>query len=170
MKTKFLNLKFNENFKLKISNYRSGFTLIEILVVTAIISVLAGLVFTNIKIISRARDAQRKADLKKIAAALEQYRSDNGSYPLSTANYKLQANCNSAALGNDDCTIIYLNKIPKDPNGTAWAWGGDYYYYSDGEYYMLVACIENTQDPEGKTVIIFKNICTTQRVYLVTSP
>lgn len=62
----------------------AGFTMIEILVVVAIIALL-----TTIGIISynstqkRARDGKRKADLEQIRSALVLYRTDNGIYPTS---------------------------------------------------------------------------------------
>ena len=63
---------------------RFGFTMIEILVVVAIIALL-----TTIGIISytatnrRARDGKRRADLEQIRSALVLYRTDNGEYPES---------------------------------------------------------------------------------------
>ena len=127
----------------------AGFTLIEILIVTVIIGILAAIIFTNITVVKRSRDAQRKSDLRKIQTALEQYRADNGEYPLPASNI-LPANCNSGtSFGNPPCTIIYLNKIPKDPNGSGWPWyGGNYFHSGDNNSYTLIACIENTSDPE----------------------
>ncbi len=63
--------------------YRFGFTLIELLVTLAIIGVLSAGVVSLIGLgpQKQSRDARRKADLERIASALEIYRSDNSGYP-----------------------------------------------------------------------------------------
>ena len=61
-----------------------AFTLVELLVVISIIGVLSSVVFAslgNTKI--KARDAERKSDLKQIATALELYYADHGTYRIS---------------------------------------------------------------------------------------
>ena len=59
-----------------------GFTLVELLIVIAIIGVLSALLMANfIGVRQRARDAQRKSDLRQMQSALELYRSDLGLYP-----------------------------------------------------------------------------------------
>jgi general secretion pathway protein G len=56
---------------------KKGFTLIELLVVIAIIGMLSALLVPNFMgARERARDAQRKSDLKQIQKALEMYRQD----------------------------------------------------------------------------------------------
>jgi prepilin-type N-terminal cleavage/methylation domain-containing protein len=61
----------------------SGFTLLELLIVIAIISILASLAAVSYSSAQRrARDSQRQSDLKAIQNALEQYYADNdGNYP-----------------------------------------------------------------------------------------
>lgn len=60
-----------------------GFTLIEILVVIAIIAILITIGLTSYTTAQRqARDAKRRGDLKTIQNALEQYYADHsGNYP-----------------------------------------------------------------------------------------
>ena len=61
---------------------KSGFTLVELLVVISIIGVLASVVFASINSArAKARDARRIADLRQIATALEFYYDANGQYP-----------------------------------------------------------------------------------------
>lgn len=130
-----------------------GFTLIEILVVVAIIGILAGIIVANLDTVRRSRDSQRISDLLKIQTALEQYKADNGSYPPNewSSSVNIQLNCPSGVgLGNSDCSIIYLAKFPVDPHNslddfyiTAWGWPAQYYYtrLSDNAY-VLKACLE----------------------------
>lgn len=64
-------------------NFRSGFTIIELVMVMAIIGVLAGaLVMVIPRGTERARDTHRKSDLAQYQAALELYANkNNGYYP-----------------------------------------------------------------------------------------
>lgn len=61
---------------------RSGFTLIEMLVVVAIITVLAGFVFRMVAAMGARNDvAETRAILEKTAHALEEFRAIYGKYP-----------------------------------------------------------------------------------------
>ena len=67
----------------------SAFTLIELLIVIAIISVLAGLVLGAASSVQKKGARSRaEAEIAAIGAALESYKADNGDYPInsSTAN------------------------------------------------------------------------------------
>ena len=123
-----------------------GFTLIELLVVIVIIGILASLLMVNfIGIRARARDAQRKSDLRQIQSALELYRSDSGSYPA-TASFPVCGNpLRYTVSGN---TTTYMQKIPCDPTNTA---SLIYRYYSpagNNLIYTLIACLENINDQQ----------------------
>ena len=61
---------------------RSGFTLIEILVVIVVIAILATLVAPNIfQHVGAAKSATAKSQIEMLGAALDAYRLDNGRYP-----------------------------------------------------------------------------------------
>jgi len=62
---------------------QAGFTLVELLVCTAIIALLATLAVPRVlSAVTVAREAQVQADLKLINTALEQYFVDRGHYPV----------------------------------------------------------------------------------------
>jgi prepilin-type N-terminal cleavage/methylation domain-containing protein len=70
---------------------KSGFTLIELMVVLSIIALLSALVFSALsKARAKARDARRTADIHEIQTALELYMDGHGgSYPKTASSTKL---------------------------------------------------------------------------------
>jgi len=76
------------------SRYRSGFTIVELLIVIVVIGILAAItivVYNGIQ--QRGRDAGRKSDVAAIAKALHLYQIDNG--PMYTSS-----GCGSGGNGN----------------------------------------------------------------------
>ena len=127
-------------------NQAKGFTLIELLVVIAIIGVLSALLMSNfVGIRERARDGQRKSDLRQIQAALELYRADNGSYPL-TDDFPVCGDAFSETVGGN--TTTYMKKIPCDPIKDD---PYEYQYGGTSTNYCLRTCLENENDPQITT-------------------
>lgn len=155
---------------------QKGFTLVELLVVVAIIGVLSALVMANlVGIRQRARDAQRKSDVRQIQSALELYRADLGSYP-NTTGYTA---CSTIALTNNgwvsDTTnlTVYLKSVPCDPSGSGAYNNGVYYYTSSGSTYTLGACIENASDTDKNVTSTNpggSGTCTSAKYFVVTNP
>lgn len=66
----------------KLKKAQTGFTIIELLIVIAIIAILAGLVLNNFQgAQAKARDTQRVTDVNNIHTKLEEYYGDNNGYP-----------------------------------------------------------------------------------------
>ena len=86
-----------------------GFTLIELMIVVAIIAILAGILIPNfVNARSQAQTAACESNLRAIATALELYYADNQVYPTAAG----------AAVGPALLTVngvAYLNNTPKDP-------------------------------------------------------
>lgn len=124
----------------------AGFTLVELLVVVAIIALLAVLGGANyMTSLKRGRDATRRSDLEQVRAALEMYRTDNAGYPVIGSG---TATGDFTALVADAGPLrspnIYLTKTVSDPGGSALG----YEYIPTASTYELCATLEI---PSGDT-------------------
>ena len=141
------------------AHIKSGFTLIELLVVISIIGILATLVAANLNAArSRARDAERKSDLRSLATSLRLYYNDVGRYPCSDGSFQIRAcGVQAACASVTACTwgvspwqvggTTYMSNFPDDPLAVS---GVHYRYtYVDDDNYTLDACLENVSDANG---------------------
>lgn len=113
----------------------SGFTLMELLIVIAILGILATIALGSFRSSQiKGRDAQRKNDLSQIQKALEMYYNDYAGYPET-----LPAGGGS---WSDAKGTLYMKEVPKDPKDF------DYCYETtaDNTWYRIYAKLENSQD------------------------
>ena len=141
----------------KIVKGRRGFTLIEIMVVIAILALLAALV--GPKIIGRSDDAKiadTKVQIRNLETALKLYKLDSGTYPSTEQGLMaLVAKPTVGQIPKNYRAEGYLEskKIPKDP------WGNDYLYLAPGEHGDYDICshgADGVKGGEGKEA----DICT----------
>src|SRR5512140_2544164 len=102
---------------------RSGFTLIEIMVVVIVLSILAAVLIPNLASKpDEARVSKAQSDIGTLSATVEQYRMDMGRYPTEEeglAPLRVKPSDNDAAR----CKGPYLTTdISSHP------WGNDYHY------------------------------------------
>lgn len=116
----------------------TGLTLVEMIVVLAIIAVVAALIVPNV--IGRpdqARATVANTDLKTISAALKMYRLDNGDFPTTEQGLTaLSAKPAGAPVPANWAAGGYLEQVPADP------WGRPYAYRSpvnDGAGFELTS-------------------------------
>ena len=126
---------------------KKGFTLAEILIVTAIVLVLSIVVILNYRQqIARANDAKRKEDLSKLKTAFEDYYNDHSCYPSTDV-------WNACTCGSP-CLAPQIPTFPCDPVTSE-----PYYYQTISDIsggqcggYRAYAALEDTNDPDIKRV------------------
>lgn len=128
------------------TSQKKGFSLIQLLVVLAILGLLTSVVLANMQQVRmKARDAQRISDIDNIQLALRLYKDANGTYPDCDSGMMLGegATTPSGCINNVDTALApYMTKVPADPltsSGTA------YKYWYDSDYICIIATgIHNT--------------------------
>jgi general secretion pathway protein G len=105
-----------------------GFTLIEVMVVIAIIGIMATLIVPQIMSKpDEARVIAAKLDINSIVQALKLYRLDNGRYPTTEQGLSaLVAKPTTEPIPQNWKPNGYVDRLPKDP------WGFAYQYSNPG--------------------------------------
>jgi general secretion pathway protein G len=124
----------------------SGFTLIEVLVVVAIIAILGALIGPQIlDRVSGARTETARTQIKNIESALQLYKLDNFRYP--TTDQGIEALVTKPETSPEPRNWKkggYLKQLPKDP------WGNPFiYYYDNGEYEIISYGADAEEGGEG---------------------
>lgn len=133
--------------------FKTGFTLIEVMVVISIISILTAVLYVNFSAArENSRDSVRQTDLKQLQLAVELYKAQNGEYPASgcgaAANTyygpgpggSLGVSGNYASCNNDWIDGLvpeFISELPSDPTSELEA-GRGFYYRSDGYSYKIL--------------------------------
>jgi len=79
--------------RLPLQRRYGAFTVIELLVVMTIILILAGLILATSSFVQKKGALSRtEAEIAAMSAALENYKADNGTYPVDTTTNTLKAN------------------------------------------------------------------------------
>lgn len=132
--------------------FQQGFTLVELLVVLAILALLAGLVGPQVmKFLGSSKTKTAKLQIEELSGALDLYRLEVGRYPTSNEGLdSLVQKPSDSANWNGP----YLKKpqVPKDP------WGFEYHYRAPGEHgafdiYALGA--DNAEGGDGENQDVF---------------
>lgn len=116
---------------------RSGFTLIEIILVVVIIGILAGIAIPRMGgKTEKAKISQAKSNIAALGMAIQEYEIMNGDYPPS-----LEALLDESKGG----PFLEKKVVPKDP------WGASYVYSAPGAHNSHTFDLSCTS-PKGESV------------------
>ena len=120
---------------------KNGFTLVEILIVMAILVMMSAImigIFNTIGVTAKGRDAQRKKDLNRIKVAFEEYFNDKGYFPTDYDSWNIKVNCKSGVF------VPYLTSWPCDPNGEPY----DIHVQVETNKFRIITNLENKKDKD----------------------
>lgn len=147
---------------LSFSRKAAGFTMIELLMVMAIMGVLAGLVIVTFPASQkRARDTQRKNNLKQYQTALEVYANKyNGFYPVQATRVRADTTLCTTAFPNG--LGLAAGTCQGDPKDNTTVCSGSnrcrYYYRSNGpSQYVLWGALEQPTAPTAPFFVVCSN-------------
>lgn len=128
------------------NNFKKGFTLIEMLVVIAIIGILASVVMVALNgSRTKARDASRLKDVETIVGALQVYYESHGAFPAMS----YAGSCGTAITGSDLLSIALqgdnlLTTLPTPPSNSGTC--GDYYYSGSWNNAQAIAVLTKLEN------------------------
>ena len=114
-------LAIHSSFVVRHSSFRAGgaFTLIEFIVVTAVIIILTGLVLSAVGYVQKkGARARAETEIAAMSAACESYKADNGVYPTEASTTEQLNSTTSFNPTNYQSASLYLyKKLSGDATG-----------------------------------------------------
>jgi type II secretory pathway pseudopilin PulG len=152
-----------------------GFSKGESLAVAIILTVLVGATLLNLRVAQRrARDEQRKSDVRNISDGLAKYYNDFAFYPLASGDGRILScgkyvppnttdfNFRPCVWGDDSIVDLtdpnyppYVAHLPADPQSQD---GVNYLYISNGKRFQILASLEGTDEVGYDPKIVARNL------------
>ncbi len=127
------------------SNKDAGFTLLEMLVVLAIMGMLAAVIGPQVlRYLGSSRSQTAKVQVQNITAALELYRLDMGRYPTSQEGLKALVTAPTAAVSWNGPYLQFASAL-NDP------WGQPYAYRIPGRHSEVDVFTKGADNADGGT-------------------
>ncbi len=144
--------------KLRVMFAQSGFSLLEIVTVVAIIGILAAAGISSYQELrERSRDAQRAAALKQLQIAIENYKDTYGEYPDGCASGSswsgnVRAGSFKCTNANEDFILglvpEFMPALPRDPLYNSAPSNYGYLYRTDGTNQSYKLLVHRTVESE----------------------
>jgi type II secretory pathway pseudopilin PulG len=110
-----------------------AFTIVELLIVIAIILVLSGVILgTSRYVQTKGKRARAETEIAAISAALENYKADNGTYPIDMANgttntLDARTMLNPTVAEYLAASVFLYKQLSGDPSGSRTPTGKSYF-------------------------------------------